>query len=120
MFKALNIVMIVLLLISVGLQYNDPDPIRWMSIYGVAAILSIAEGKLGKIGVIAPVVVAVVALLWAAIIAHGMKASVTTPELFRRMDPNRPEIEEGREIGGLLIVAAWMVVLAVRSYIRRS
>ena len=120
MFKVVNAVMVILLLISVGLQYNDPDPIRWMSIYGVAAILSIAEGKLGRLNLIAPVAVALIALLWAGVIARGMKASVTVPELFRPMDPNRPQIEEGREIGGLLIVAAWMLFLAFRAYLRRA
>lgn len=118
MFKAINIVMVVLFLVSAGLQYNDPDPGRWMAIYAAAAIVSLAEGKLGKGSLVAPLAVTLVALAWAGVIAHGMVENVTIPELFKRMDVHQPQIEEGREIGGLLIVASWMLTLAIRSFQR--
>src|SRR4029079_15379496 len=62
-----NYVMIPLFLMCVVVQYNDPDPIRWMLIYGAALICCIlfAMRELPKL---LPLVVAVVALVWAATI----------------------------------------------------
>jgi hypothetical protein len=101
--KALDLVMAALFLYAVAVQYNDPDPVVWVVIYGVAAIQS---------GVIAfrplptaiPAITALVALPWAGTLAVrviGRQSLIDS--------------EEGREMLGLLIVAAWMAFLAARA-----
>ena len=39
LWTAANALMLPLFVLSVVVQYNDPDPIRWMSIYGAAAVV---------------------------------------------------------------------------------
>ena len=43
--------MAVLFLIAAALQYNDPDPLRWMAIYGLAvlACLLALAGRLPRL-----------------------------------------------------------------------
>ena len=41
--KVANWVMLAAFLFSVAVQYNDPDPIRWMLIYGLAALACILK-----------------------------------------------------------------------------
>ncbi len=42
-FKVANWLMIAAFLFSVAVQYNDPDPIRWMLVYGLAALACILK-----------------------------------------------------------------------------
>jgi len=47
-FKAFNLLMVVLFLLSASVQLNDPDPMLWISVYVLAAAFSMAHafGKL--------------------------------------------------------------------------
>ena len=46
-------------------------------------------------------------------LAPGVVGRVSPAELFQSYTMTSEAVEEGREMGGLLIVAAWMGVLAV-------
>ena len=61
--KYVNYVMILAFLFSVIVQYNDPDPLVWMLIYGAAMIACILF-TLGKLPSFLPIMVGVVALVW--------------------------------------------------------
>jgi hypothetical protein len=103
-------VMAVLFLFAGAVQYNDPDPIRWMAIYGLAALacgLWLARRLPGWM----PAVVGLVALGWAAILAPGVVGRVSIGDLFESYAMKSEPVEEAREMGGLLIVTAWMAVL---------
>jgi hypothetical protein len=106
--------MSVLFFISVLLQYNDPDPIQWMLIYGAAAVLSFLFPR-KKIHWGYYVAVIVAALAWTSIIAPDMWGKVAFGQMFESMKASQPQIEEARETGGLLIVTFWMAVLAFAS-----
>jgi hypothetical protein len=106
-----NYVMIPLFLMCVVVQYNDPDPIRWMTIYGAALICCIlfAYRKLPKW---LPLVVAAVALIWAITIPPSFWGKmIPMDEVFSMIHMIHPGVEEVREMLGLLIVAAWMIAL---------
>ena len=110
--KVANYVMIAVFLMCVVVQYNDPDPIRWMAIYGAAALCCIlfASGKLPRV---LPLIVAAIALVWAATIPPSFwNKHVPMGEVFSMIHMIHPGVEEAREMGGLLIVVAWMLVLA--------
>ncbi len=92
--------------LAVAVQYNDPDPIGWMAIYGVAALAALL-GATGRAAWPFPTLVAAAALGWAAVWFPKVRYS-------RQMWPG----EEARELGGLLIVAFWMLVLAVAGVVR--
>jgi hypothetical protein len=101
-------VMTVLFLISAGLQWNDPDPVQWTAIYTAAAVLS-GRALLGKRTAPFDLVVACVALVWAATLVPNVVGRAEVADLIRRMDIMRPQVEEARELGGLLIVAGWLL-----------
>lgn len=79
--------------ICVGVQVNDPDPLRWMAIYGVSALLMVGAAR-GRSLPTLGLFVTVAALLGAMV---RLPALAGPPPL---------ETEEGRELLGLLMVAA--------------
>jgi hypothetical protein len=60
-----------------------------------------------------PALVAVVALTWAGTIAPRALGRIPLGDMFKSWEMKDTTIEENREMFGLLIVAAWMIVLAV-------
>jgi len=107
--------MTLLLLYAVAVQYNDPDPIRWMVIYGVAAVLCgvAASGRrLPRATIIVPAVIAAAWAAWTASVVYGGGP-------LNQMFPGEPgtgyvivDTEEGREMGGLIIVTLTLLLLA--------
>jgi len=110
--RVMNVLMGCLFLLALVLQYNDPDPLRWMAIYGAAAVVCLLALR-RRLRRWMPLVVGVVALAWAATLAPGVVGRVSPRDLFREIPMGSTAIEEGREMGGLLIVAAWMLVLLI-------
>ena len=103
----------VLFFVCVALQYNDPDPVRWMALYGAAALVCFAHAWRGALHPVFPRIVAVVAGVWGAWIAIHIQGAFEWHQLAETMHAGTPQIEESRESLGLFIVAAWMVVVAV-------
>ena len=104
--------MAALFLFAAAVQYNDPDPLRWMATYGLAAlacVLSLAR----RLPRLAPVVVGLGAVAWAGTLAPGVVGRVSVGELFQSYSMLSETVEEAREMGGLLIVAVWMGLLAL-------
>ena len=108
-----------LFVLSAAVQYNDPDPVRWMLLYGAAAVVSLLVA-LGRATWTMAAAVALVALIWAATLAPAVLGTVGMGELVQAWEMKDTRIEEGREMYGLLIVAAWMGVLAVIERRRRT
>jgi hypothetical protein len=98
---------------STIVQWNDPDAVWWAALYAAAAVVTTLVTWRG-LGPTAPTVIAVVALIWSlALLPTAIGASF--PELFRTWKMMSPEMEVGREELGLVIVAAWMLVLRRRA-----
>lgn len=110
--RVLTGLMGILFVFAAAVQYNDPDPIRWMAIYGLAA-LACGLALAGRLPRWAPVVVGLAALVWAATLAPRVVGRVSLGDLFESYAMKSEPVEEAREMGGLLIVAGWMAVLAV-------
>lgn len=108
--RALTALMGLLFLLALAAQYNDPDPLRWMAMYGAAALACLlALG--GRLPSWLPPLVGLGALVWAATLAPGVVGRVAPGDPFREVAMASPAIEEAREMVGLLIVALWMLVL---------
>ena len=107
-FVALCWVMAVLFMVCVGLQENDPDPIRWMAIYGAAG-LCCAALPARRVVAIPAAVVGLIAAAWGAYLAHQVMHVLSFSDLFMKMDEKGGAVEVGREAGGLVIVAAMML-----------
>jgi hypothetical protein len=100
---------------SVVVQYNDPDPIRWMLIYGAAALLS-GWAAAASLRPAIPGAVAAVALIWAATLMPSVARQLPSlMDLTGSIKMMAPGVEETREAGGLLFVATWMIAVAWRN-----
>ena len=108
--RVLNVVMGFLFVLAAAVQYNDPDPVRWVVIYGAAAVACwLSLRRRLRAGFV--VVVGAVALVWALTIVPSVAGKVSFSQLFTDLAMHAPLVEEGRETGGLLLVAVWMAVL---------
>ncbi len=111
-----NSVMLVVFLSCIAVQYNDPDPIRWVAYYAVAslfALLAIAKIYTGF--------AAVAALAFFGGFAYYTPGwGLDTLELLSEPKMSSKEVELAREAIGLLICAVWMSVLAYVWYRRRA
>ncbi len=117
--RAAAAVMGLLFLLAVAVQYNDPDPLQWMAIYGAAALACLLAVR-GRLPRWLPAVVGVIALGWAAALAPRVVGQVAPGDLFREAGMATLAIEEAREMLGLLIVAGWMLVLLAMRPGRRA
>ncbi len=102
--------------VMAGLQFNDPDPIYWVAVYGGTALIALGKG-LGRYSE-----------FWAAIAIGGVVAGLiyavpgvlnfidfgSLDELTGKMSASKPYIESTREFAGLMIA---LIVLA--SYVKR-
>jgi hypothetical protein len=109
--RILIVFMALLLLTGLVLQYNDPDPFAWMAIYGAALLVSLAA-LLKRLPLWQPLIVGIVALLWAATLAVDLEWDALG-RMFDAFEMQSEAIEEAREAVGLGIIAAWMGCLAL-------
>ncbi|MCG3143114.1 MAG: hypothetical protein HONDAALG_00435 [Gammaproteobacteria bacterium] len=117
--KILNYLMTAAFLFSVVVQYNDPDPARWMLIYGLACAACVLAIR-GRLKWIFPAAVGIAALAWAMTLAPDVIGKVAFGELFEAFEMKDERVEVAREFGGLLIVAFWMAALTLHSLRKRK
>ena len=115
--SALDVLMAAVFAVCVALQYNDPDPYVWMPMYGAACLACILFA-FSRLRPWMSAAVGLFAFVWASTIAPRVIGKVRFADMFESMQAHGG-VEEAREMGGLLIVAAWMLVLVFASR-RRS
>jgi hypothetical protein len=113
MYRIANWVMAALFLFAVAVQYNDPDPVRWMVIYAAACVMCVLAATRGTVPRWAVIVILVLALGWALDIMAGVRTLNVYAHMFDAWEMKSAPIEEAREASGLFIVAVWMSVLIV-------
>jgi hypothetical protein len=102
-------------LFSTVVQYNDPDPLRWMLLYGSAAVVS-AWAAAARLRPLVPLVIAAPALLWAMTLAPSVARQLPSLlDLTGSLKMMAPGVEETREALGLMLVAIWMAAIAWRN-----
>lgn len=106
-----NLAASLLLSAAAGLQYNDPDPLRWILLYGGAALVCLAVARSPRCWPIAALLGGL-ALAWSAALWPALR-ELRPLQLVESMQARGGLVEEGRESLGLLIVALWMAVLVV-------
>jgi len=111
LFKVIGYVFAILFAVGAVLQYNDPDSLHWIIVYGVAGLVSLLFA-LNKIGYMVPLILGVLALVGFVYLY---------PSNFQGFDLNDGDIktvELGREAFGLLIIS--MVLLFFSFQIKRK
>jgi hypothetical protein len=100
-----------LFLFSAALQWNDPDPLRWILAYCAAAAISVAASLDYPVRAPAAVAAVVYGVLAIALLPESMPAgfeALVAPEM------KTIAIEEARESLGLALCALWCAALAWR------
>jgi hypothetical protein len=101
------------------LQLNDPDPVRWVAIYGGAALACAATALAPRVWPLAAAA-AVVAAAWSATLLLGLERLATWAELTTDQPMHGGPVEESREGLGLLLAALWCLgVLALGRVVSR-
>jgi hypothetical protein len=103
----------VLFATSAVLQFNDPDPLPWVAVYGAAAGLAWCAARARPQPVLA-LLLCTVAGAWALALAMRVNGPVPLPELFS-FGMARPSVELAREIAGLGLVVLWLATTSVRA-----
>ena len=100
-----------LFLLGAAVQYNDPDPLRWISIYLAASLTSFARVR-GRLPWVVPAIVGLCALAWAATLAPQVLERGEFTAMFGAWEMANDNIETSREFWGLITISAWMAALA--------
>jgi hypothetical protein len=109
-----NAMMLLAFAFSMVVQVNDPDPWRWIALYGAAAIVC-GFALMRRASARVAAAVAVTAAAWAATIAPRVVGRVPFSSMFAEFEMKDAGVEESREMYGLLLIAAWMAVVALAS-----
>ena len=108
--RVMNVLFLLAYLASAAVQFNDPDPLRWVVMYGAAAACCMAwDRRWGPRTV--PAVLAGIALLWSASLLLAVPADVALGRSLTEWQMTTNGSELVREVGGLWFVALWMAVL---------
>ncbi|WP_161890901.1 transmembrane 220 family protein [Pontibacter russatus] len=112
--KTLGVIFGILFLSFAAFQYNDPDPLIWVTIYLIAAVLSFAAG----FGRVSNAVLAVACVVYIGGVVYWW------PERFEGVGDSMRDaatgallvnVEEGRESLGMAICAAAMLTFILLS-----
>lgn len=115
----LSYLMFAVFVLSAAVQYNDPDPLLWIFVYGGAALLTwlfIRDRLSWWVSAIAGATL----LLWALVLLPEVWGVVGIPDLFEAWEMNNMAIETAREAGGLLIIAAWLLAVTWFTFKRET
>lgn len=99
--------MAALFAVAAVVQFNDPDPVRWVAVYGTACTLSALAAGDYRVPSWIPAVLGAVAFAWAGIIMAGGPQGAAYTHMFDAWEMTSISVEEAREAVGLLIVATW-------------
>jgi hypothetical protein len=120
LFRLLNGVMAALFALAVAVQYNDPDPLRWMAIYGLACGAAAVRAAGRSVPLAFVLAVGVIALAWGSAVAGNGPVRQVYRHMFDAWEMASLPVEEAREASGLFIVALWMGVLTVSEWRSRK
>ena len=115
MLRIVNFMMLLAFVTYAILQYNDPDSWIWMIVYGLAATFSLLY-HFKKLNWMFSSFLSLIALVWAGTLAQKVVGNVAFLDLFTEIQMKDTTVELAREMGGLIIIAVWMTVLAFVQY----
>lgn len=113
--KVVHTVLAVLFGLFALLQYNDPDPLIWILIYGAVALIALLKIYLRQVN-FKPLIITLIVImsLYALTYFPGFMEYLSKPDkaaLFGAMKVKKPWVEETRELFGLLIAIGALVYL---------
>ncbi len=112
LFKVIYLIFGLTLLGFASLQFNDPDPIIWVSFYVICALvpLLLVANKFYRPLFWLAVVICTLAILNSAPGAYQYYLHMKEEPLMQGMNPQKPYIEECREFLGVLIALGFILI----------
>jgi hypothetical protein len=113
--KAFNLIWCILFILFAALQYNDPDPYIWVSIYLYAAILCwlAFRGRYYPIAYLTGIVIYVAYAIYLFVAKDGVWDWMMQHEganIAGAMHAEKPWIEQTREFFGLVILITVLTI----------
>ena len=105
MYKVVTISSVILFSVFAIVQFNDPDPLLWVSVYTVVAVfvlLSFFKKTTSKLSVVLMGILLIIAIAHTPGFYDWLKLP-NKEEILGRMVHKKPYIEQTREFGGSLI-----------------
>ena len=105
MYKVVTISSVILFSVFAIVQFNDPDPLLWVSVYtavAVFALLSLFKKTTSKLSVVLMGILLIIAIAHTPGFYDWLKLP-NKEEIFGGMVHKKPYIEQTREFGGSLI-----------------
>jgi len=112
-FRYTNYLMALLFGLSAFAQINDPDPFFWAFIYTAACVVAVLYA-VNKLHWILAATISLFAGIWALTITPDLTLS-GFQNILEEVGMNYAGVEAAREFSGLMIIALWSVLLAVKS-----
>ena len=112
-WRVTAILMTGLLILSAIVQWNDPDPLRWILCYSVTAIITLCS-LIHPLPPSIPPIWGLVVLLSSLLVGMDLwmsEGQFDWGSFWNVIAMKNETVELGRELGGLLLVTGWMAVL---------
>ena len=114
MIRFINYLMISIFVLAAIVQYNDPQPLRWMLMYGAAALVCILYA-LKKLHWVTASTIVFISGVWTL-----LKIPQLTVYGFQHMFDDvymiQTGVEAAREFLGLIIIFIWATTLGISTY----
>ena len=114
-----NYFMLLVFLLCVVVQYNDPDSLIWMTMYGLAAINCILSIR-NEIHLSISIFLGLLGIVWALTLLPDVISNYLATDNMFTWQMNGLGVEEIREFGGLLIIILWMSILTLSNYLSQK
>ena len=114
-----NYFMLLVFLLCVVVQYNDPDSLIWMTMYGFAAITCILSIR-DEIHLSISISLGLLGIVWALTLLPDVISNYSATDNLFTWQMNGLGIEKVREFGGLLIIILWMSILTLSNYLSQK
>lgn len=113
LLSLLNYLMLAVFILALAVQYNDPDSMIWMVVYGLAAIVC-CLASMNQLHWMLPATISVSVLIWGIILVLKIEGGISFYDLFLSSWTMKSHtVELMREVGGLTIVLFWMITLSL-------
>jgi len=113
--RSISALFLVLFLLAIVVQWNDPDPIRWSLLYGAGAFLS-AGATLGHLWLVPSAIVSGIYALGVLRLIGALPH--TSIEAFSSVSMDSIQAEQVRELWGLIVCLAWSSSLIALAWSR--
>lgn len=120
LIKAIQLTFGITLLGFAGLQFNDPDPVIWVSFYVICALvpLLLVANKFYRPLFWLAVVICSIELINSAPGAYQYYLHMNEEPLMQGMNAQKPYIEECREFLGVLIAVGLVIISTLMARVK--